>query len=151
MDRIGFVFGSSGFHVNHPSFYIVCNSKKCLPKLNLQNSFGKHRSANQVHIGVQMKSTDENGLASDKNITDRSIAQIYKDAQTVYSQTKPKWCQLYTIIPTGITISGGSFTIFHGWWTILAVLSTSAVLVWWFLFLVIYPYAVLNQNSDQNQ
>lgn len=36
----------------------------------------------------------------------------------------------------------------HGWWSVVAVGATAAVLLWWYLFLIEYPVLV---KADQRQ
>jgi hypothetical protein len=52
---------------------------------------------------------------------------------------KPWWCQPWSILLTGVTLVGGSWAWLGRWW-ITAPLA-GAVLVWWWLFLVIVPAA----------
>ncbi|NQV10436.1 MAG: hypothetical protein HQ527_04615 [Cyanobacteria bacterium] len=51
--------------------------------------------------------------------------------------SKPWWCQPWTILTTGIGISGSSWLLLQRWWITLPVVL--AVLVWWWLFLVLVP------------
>lgn len=70
----------------------------------------------------------------------RQVGQIAADAQEFYAANKRPWCQPSTILMTGAAISAGSWRVFgHGWWSLLALGATTAVLVWWFLFLVELP------------
>jgi hypothetical protein len=55
-------------------------------------------------------------------------------------ETKPPWCQPWTIVGTGTAIVWGSHGILGllGWWEWLTVLPAVAIGAWWYLFLVLY-------------
>ncbi len=50
---------------------------------------------------------------------------------------KPKWCQPWSILLTGIILSVGSWFILHILWitSILSIL----IIIWWVYFLILYP------------
>jgi len=52
-------------------------------------------------------------------------------------QSKPVWCQPWTIVATGTGVSLASWLLLHRWWITAPVVG--AVLVWWWLFLVLVP------------
>jgi hypothetical protein len=52
-------------------------------------------------------------------------------------QAKPGWCQPWTIVATGAGISLASWVLLQRWWITAPVVG--AVLVWWWLFLVLVP------------
>jgi hypothetical protein len=54
-------------------------------------------------------------------------------------QSKPWWCQPWTILLTGLMAIAGSWLILHRWW--ISVPVALAVVVWWWLFLVVVPRA----------
>lgn len=51
---------------------------------------------------------------------------------------KPLWCRPYSIVATGLFVVGGAEVVGGRW---LALAAASAVLVWWWAFLVEYPAA----------
>lgn len=55
-------------------------------------------------------------------------------------QSKPWWCQPWTIILTGIAIVVGSWLLLHSLWLTIPV----AVLIggWWSYFLILVPRAM---------
>ena len=63
---------------------------------------------------------------------------------------KPAWCQPWTIISTGIVLVAGVRWISHESliWTLL---SAAPILLWWYVFLVLYPqeYKRLMASGDQ--
>jgi len=52
-------------------------------------------------------------------------------------QLKPWWCQPWSILLTGVAVVSASWVVWGIWW-ITAPLA-AAVLVWWWLFLVLVP------------
>ena len=54
-------------------------------------------------------------------------------------QSKPWWCQPWTILLTGLMAIAGSWLLLHRWW--ISVPLALAVLLWWWLLLVIVPRA----------
>lgn len=60
---------------------------------------------------------------------------------------KPAWCQPWSIILTGISLSFASWLIFHNVWLTLAV--SLAMFVWWIYFLVVYPKAFAEYITAQ--
>ncbi|MEM7758957.1 MAG: DUF6737 family protein [Cyanobacteria bacterium P01_A01_bin.40] len=52
---------------------------------------------------------------------------------------KPKWCQPWSIILTGIMIIAGSWLILHLVWLTIAI--SLPIIAWWVYFLILYPQA----------
>jgi Flp pilus assembly protein TadB len=52
-------------------------------------------------------------------------------------QSKPWWCQPWTIILTGVVLVAGSWLVLHLWW--LTVPLAILIGVWWWYFLVLVP------------
>ena len=64
-------------------------------------------------------------------------------------QSKPWWCQPWTILLTGLAVIVGSWLLLHRWWISAPV--ALGVMLWWWLFLVVVPRAYqaeLNQGPD---
>lgn len=81
------------------------------------------------------------------------VSQIVRDAQTVYSRSKPWWCQPWSIISTGMILIAAPWTIVSkGWFGLpavfLALIMSAGVSGWWFVFLVLYPQSELTQDND---
>jgi hypothetical protein len=59
-------------------------------------------------------------------------------------QSKPWWCQPWTIMLTGIIIITSSWLLFHKIWltTIVAI----PIFVWWIYFLILVPRLLKNNN-----
>ncbi|MEM1366815.1 MAG: DUF6737 family protein [Cyanobacteria bacterium P01_H01_bin.15] len=54
-------------------------------------------------------------------------------------QSKPWWCQPWTILLSGCGFVGGSWAVFEKWWITAPV--SFAIAVWWFVFLYLVPKA----------
>lgn len=52
-------------------------------------------------------------------------------------QSKPWWCQPWTIILTGVLLVMGSWLVFHRLWLTLPL--SFLIGVWWLYFLVLVP------------
>jgi hypothetical protein len=52
---------------------------------------------------------------------------------------KPRWCQPWSIVATGVALIGGSWWWPHRWWLTLPL--SALVLLWWWVFLVLAPLA----------
>jgi hypothetical protein len=63
-------------------------------------------------------------------------------------ESKPWWCQPWTIILTGIIIVAGSWLLFHTLWLTLPV--TIVIVVWWTYFLIIVPRILAAQDVDRS-
>lgn len=59
---------------------------------------------------------------------------------------KPWWCQPWTIVLTGLGADSASWLLWQRWWITAPV--AGAVLVWWWLFLVLVPTAYRQQSED---
>ena len=62
---------------------------------------------------------------------------------------KPKWCQPWSILLTGILLSVGSWLIFHILW-ITAIVSI-LIIIWWVYFLLLYPRIFKEYVESQRQ
>jgi hypothetical protein len=62
-------------------------------------------------------------------------------------ESKPWWCQPWTIVLTGIIIITGSWLLFHTLW--LTVPVAGLIILWWTYFLIIVPRLLAQQESDR--
>ena len=60
---------------------------------------------------------------------------------------KPWWCQPWSILATGVIMPAASWWLLHRWWITLPVVG--AVLIWWWLFLVLVPAAWRAEQAGQ--
>jgi membrane protein YdbS with pleckstrin-like domain len=60
-------------------------------------------------------------------------------------QSKPWWCQPWTIILTGAIIITSSWLIFHTLW--LTVPVAALIVLWWTYFLIIVPRLLMEMRA----
>ncbi|MBE9045414.1 hypothetical protein IQ255_13570 [Pleurocapsales cyanobacterium LEGE 10410] len=60
---------------------------------------------------------------------------------------KPRWCQPWSIMLTGIIIIASSWLILHQLWLTLAI--SLPILAWWVYFLILYPKAFADYIKSQ--
>jgi hypothetical protein len=58
-------------------------------------------------------------------------------------QSKPWWCQPWTIILTGTIVIATSWLVFHKIW--LSLIVAIPIVVWWTYFLVLLPRLLKEQ------
>jgi hypothetical protein len=61
-------------------------------------------------------------------------------------QSKPWWCQPWTIILTGTIIITGSWLIFHTLWLTLPL--AALIVLWWTYFLIIVPRLLMEMTAN---
>ncbi len=61
-------------------------------------------------------------------------------------QSKPWWCQPWTIILTGILIVLGSWMVLHSLW--LTISLSILIVVWWTYFLILVPRMLREMAKD---
>jgi membrane protein YdbS with pleckstrin-like domain len=61
-------------------------------------------------------------------------------------QSKPWWCQPWTIILTGVIIITGSWLILHTLW--LTVPVAALIVLWWTYFLIIVPRLLMEMRDN---
>jgi len=62
---------------------------------------------------------------------------------------KPWWCQPWSILATGVIIPAASWWLLQRWWITLPV--AGAMLIWWWLFLVLVPAAWRAEQAGQSE
>jgi hypothetical protein len=62
-------------------------------------------------------------------------------------ESKPWWCQPWTILLTGIIIITGIWLLFHTLWLTIPV--AGLIILWWTYFLIIVPRLLARQESDR--
>ncbi len=62
-------------------------------------------------------------------------------------QSKPWWCQPWTIILTGVLLIAGSWLALRTWWITIPL--SILVSIWWLYFLVIVPQMLRQMAADQ--
>ena len=97
---------------------------------------------------------------TDRSIPNRDVSNANEAArEPVDSQQpsdriwdyKPWWCQPWSIVLTGVAIVAASWLILHRLW--VSGLVALPILVWWTVFLVLYPRAIAQSGmlADYHQ
>ncbi|KAH7431661.1 hypothetical protein KP509_08G059500 [Ceratopteris richardii] len=63
--------------------------------------------------------------------------------------TKPAWCQPWTIVLTGCTAILMSWLFLHSF--IATALVTTVIIAWWYIFLYSYPQAYSQMIAERRQ
>ncbi|KAL5792911.1 hypothetical protein ACOSP7_001505 [Xanthoceras sorbifolium] len=88
---------------------------------------------------------DENGVIDDM---DGYLNYLSLEYDSVWD-TKPSWCQPWTITLTGVLVIASSWLILH------SILFTSVILLlvctWWYIFLYSYPKAYLDMIAERRK
>lgn len=69
------------------------------------------------------------------------------EGSTSLWQTKPWWCQPWTIVLSGLAVVAASWVVLERLWITLPL--TAAVILWWVLFLWLVPQAYRRQAEAQ--
>ncbi|KAL3531334.1 hypothetical protein ACH5RR_010656 [Cinchona calisaya] len=88
---------------------------------------------------------DEDGVVKDM---DAYLNYLSLEYDSVWD-TKPSWCQPWTITLTGILVIAGSWLILHSAIVTAAVLSL--ICAWWYIFLYNYPKAYLEMIEERRK
>ena len=62
---------------------------------------------------------------------------------------KPKWCQPWSILLTGMVIIAGSWFLLNIIWITLGI--SVLIFAWWTYFLIIYPQMMKEYLSSNNE
>jgi hypothetical protein len=92
---------------------------------------------------------EENLDLSDSFTANESLESVASSMASSVSmwQTKPWWCQPWSIVLTGIVIPTVSWLLLHRLWITLPVVGV--ILVWWILFLKLVPDQYAAQYTIQ--
>ncbi|KAI5315959.1 PREDICTED: MULTISPECIES [Prunus dulcis] len=86
---------------------------------------------------------DENGVVDDM---DGYMNYLSLEYDSVWD-TKPSWCQPWTITLTGVLVIGGSWLILNS--VVITVLAALLISTWWFIFLYSYPKAYADMIAER--
>ncbi|CAI9107820.1 OLC1v1007283C1 [Oldenlandia corymbosa var. corymbosa] len=88
---------------------------------------------------------DENGAVEDM---DGYLNYLSLEYDSVWD-TKPSWCQPWTIVSTGMLLITGSWFVLHS--VIVTSVVLSLICAWWYIFLVSYPQAYTEMIADRRK
>ncbi|KAL7583570.1 hypothetical protein Lser_V15G41708 [Lactuca serriola] len=113
-------------------------------RLHSSNS-SNGQSKEEEYKSSSSRFLDEEGVVEDM---DGYLNYLSLEYDSVWD-TKPSWCQPWTIALTGTSIIGGSWLILHN---VLATSVASALIcTWWYIFLYSYPKAYKEMIAERRK
>ncbi|KAL1225112.1 hypothetical protein V5N11_033526 [Cardamine amara subsp. amara] len=88
---------------------------------------------------------DENGLADDM---EGYLDDLSLEYDSVWD-TKPSWCQPWTITLTGVSIVACSWAILHS--VLVSSLAVGLISAWWYIFLYSYPKSYSEMIAERRR
>eukprot|EP00252_Welwitschia_mirabilis_P024780 TRINITY_DN7465_c0_g1_i1.p1 TRINITY_DN7465_c0_g1~~TRINITY_DN7465_c0_g1_i1.p1 ORF type:complete len:167 (-),score=18.03 TRINITY_DN7465_c0_g1_i1:231-731(-) len=88
---------------------------------------------------------DEGGKVKDMEAYLNDLSLEYESVW----DTKPAWCQPWTICLTGALAVIGSWLVFHS--VVLTIIVSALVGAWWYIFLYSYPQAYAEMIAERRQ
>ncbi|XP_062143288.1 uncharacterized protein LOC133851015 [Alnus glutinosa] len=88
---------------------------------------------------------DENGAVDDM---DGYMNYLSLEYDSVWD-TKPSWCQPWTIVLTGVSVIASSWLIVHS--IVVTVVILLLICTWWYIFLYSYPKAYSEMISERRR
>ncbi|CBI28702.3 uncharacterized protein LOC100244184 [Vitis vinifera] len=88
---------------------------------------------------------DENGAVDDM---DGYLNYLSLEYDSVWD-TKPSWCQPWTIMLTGVSVIACSWLILHS--AVITSLVLSVISLWWYIFLYSYPKAYSDMIAERRK
>ncbi|GAY40673.1 hypothetical protein CUMW_053790 [Citrus unshiu] len=123
--------------------HFSCSSSRELKTVKL----GRKTVVFGANSGDQNKSMfmDENGVVDDM---DGYLNYLSLEYDSVWD-TKPSWCQPWTIVLTGALVIVCSWLIFHS--LLASTVVSLLVCTWWYIFLYSYPKAYTDMIAERRK
>ncbi|KAH9617711.1 hypothetical protein KSS87_017217 [Heliosperma pusillum] len=103
----------------------------------------RSKSSNEKVEPFELK--DDKGVVDDMENYLNSLSLEYDSVW----DTKPSWCQPWTIALTGVSIVACSWLILHS--VIVTVLASSLIAAWWYIFLYSYPKSYSDMIAERRK
>lgn len=94
---------------------------------------------------IESSYMDENGVVGDMEGYLNSLSLEYDSVW----DTKPYWCQPWTIVLTGTSVIACSWIILHS--VIVTALASSLIGAWWYIFLYSYPKSYSEMIAERRK
>ncbi|XP_039114427.1 uncharacterized protein LOC120249824 [Dioscorea cayenensis subsp. rotundata] len=107
--------------------------------LRLRSLAGKGASSDESQF------LDEDGMVEDM---DGYLNYLSLEYESVWD-TKPSWCQPWTISLTGVAVIASSWVFLHS--PIITAGVSCIICIWWYIFLYAYPKAYSNMIAERRQ
>ncbi|XP_042517835.1 uncharacterized protein LOC122091770 [Macadamia integrifolia] len=135
-------------HRSFPSPLHLCNSifASSPMKLASRNSLSGALviQSNRNESG-ESRFLDEDGVVDDM---DGYLNYLSLEYDSVWD-TKPSWCQPWTIMLTGASVIALSWLIMHS--VVLTTVVLSLICAWWYIFLYAYPKAYSEMIAERRK
>ncbi|XP_021762729.1 uncharacterized protein LOC110727482 [Chenopodium quinoa] len=116
-----------------------------LQSVRFRSKTTKLRSKSNDPGEVDRMFKDENGVVNDMEGYLNSLSLEYDSVW----DTKPSWCQPWTIALTGVSVIACSWLVLHS--VIVTALASSAIFAWWYIFLYSYPKAYSEMIAERRK
>ncbi|XP_073290721.1 uncharacterized protein [Primulina huaijiensis] len=136
---------SRQINCNKNSSRICPSFAKQSPKIRDQKSLRRSDFRNGVDPVQDSSFLDENGVVQDM---DGYLNYLSLEYDSVWD-TKPSWCQPWTIALTGIGIITCSWFVLHS--LIVSGLVGALICAWWYIFLYTYPKAYSDMIAERRK
>ncbi|XP_078155344.1 spindle pole body-associated protein [Carex rostrata] len=126
-------------------------SSPCPPRLTLLSRWKypvtvrASKEAKRPGGGGESLFFDENGVVDDM---DGYLNYLSLEYDSVWD-TKPAWCQPWTILLTGLSVTACSWLILHS--ILLSSATFALISAWWYIFLYAYPKAYSEMIAERRR
>lgn len=100
---------------------------------------------NSSDIPNESQFLDENGAVDDM---DGYLNYLSLEYDSVWD-TKPSWCQPWTITLTGVLVIAGSWLILHS--VVVTTIVLLLICTWWYIFLYSYPKVYADMIAERRK
>ncbi|XP_077211354.1 spindle pole body-associated protein [Tasmannia lanceolata] len=114
--------------------------------INLNSTYFPHNSL--VLRSIQKDSNDPLFLDEDGVVDDMDgyLNYLSLEYDSVWD-TKPSWCQPWTISLTGVMVIACSWVFLHS--VVITTVVLTLICTWWYIFLYAYPKAYLDMITER--
>ncbi|XXG48528.1 hypothetical protein AAC387_Pa02g2953 [Persea americana] len=128
-------------HFSNPIF----SSK--LSSIKLSHTHFSHESVlrSSKNNTSESRFLDDNGVVDDM---DGYLNYLSLEYDSVWD-TKPSWCQPWTISLTGVLVIASSWLFVHS--VVVTMIVLTLICVWWYIFLYAYPKAYSDMIAERRK
>ncbi|KAL2935600.1 Palmitoyltransferase pfa4 [Bienertia sinuspersici] len=136
---------SSKTHLHNPTSCPKFSSTILLQSIKLRSKTTKLRSKSNTPFENEPKFMDENGVVNDMDGYLNSLSLEYDSVW----DTKPSWCQPWTIALTGVSVIACSWLALRS--IIVTLLVSTLIFAWWYIFLYSYPKTYTEMIAERRK
>ncbi|KAK6940802.1 Protein of unknown function DUF6737, partial [Dillenia turbinata] len=126
-------------HLKNPFFNPIKPKSICFPNTK---GFSGGKLPNEQKESMFL---DEDGVVKDMDGYLNSLSLEYDSVW----DTKPSWCQPWTITVTGILVTGGSWTVLHS--VAATAIVSFLICTRWYIFLYSYPKSYSDMITERRK